>query len=95
MLCTYLGGSRADIHSLAYNDVGTVVLFGTKVPNSPHRGPPTRPRLGPATDVDIYGVDTQPNGVDCFLASFVERTSAGTPPTSGGPETMGKTRRPA
>ena len=72
---TYLGGSRADIpHSLAYNDTwGRIVLFGTtgstNFPTTPGVLQPDL-ALGPATDVDIYGVDTQPNGVDCFLASF-------------------------
>ena len=72
---TYLGGSRADIpHSLAYNETwGRVVLFGTTGSSDF----PTTPGAlqadlapGPASVVDIYGEDTQPNGVDCYLASF-------------------------
>ena len=72
---TYLGGSHADIpHSLAYNETwGNIVLFGTTgSSNFPTTPGVVQPDLapGPATDVDIYGVDTQPNGVDCYLASF-------------------------
>ena len=72
---TYLGGSHADIpHSLAYNETwGNIVLFGTTgSSNFPTTPGVVQPDLapGPATDVDIYGVDTQPDGVDCYLASF-------------------------
>jgi len=72
---TYLGGGQADIpHSLAFNENwGRIVLFGTTgSSNFPITAGAHQPNLaaGPATDVTVYGVDTQPNGVDGFIASF-------------------------
>jgi len=72
---TYLGGSNADIpHSLAYNaNWGRIALFGTTgsgdfpVTTGAYQ---TTLSAGPASDITIYGIDPQPNGVDCVLASF-------------------------
>ena len=72
---TYLGGGQADIpHSLAFNESwGRMVLFGTTgSSNFPTTAGVHQPNLaaGPATDVTVYGVDSQPNGVDGYIASF-------------------------
>jgi hypothetical protein len=72
---TYLGGSHADIpHSLAYNsDWGRIALFGTTgSSNFPVTAGAYQSNLasGPPSDITIYGVDPQPNGVDCILATF-------------------------
>ena len=72
---TYLGGSRADIpHSLAYNENwGQIALFGTTgstdFPTTPGAFQ-TDFNTGPAVDITIYGVDTQPNGLDCYLLTL-------------------------
>ncbi len=72
---TYLGGSHADIpHSLAYNENwGQIVLFGTTGSNDfPTTAGSYQPDMaeGPASDITIYGVDPQPNGVDCCLLTL-------------------------
>ena len=72
---TYLGGQQADIpHSLAFNETwGRIVLFGTTGSSdfpSTANAHQSNLAAGPATDVTVYGVDTQPNGVDAYLASF-------------------------
>lgn len=72
---TYLGGSRADIpHSLAYNENwGQIALFGTTgstdFPTTPGAFQ-TDFNTGPAVDITIYGVDPQPNGLDCYLLTL-------------------------
>ena len=72
---TYLGGSHADIpHSLAYNENwGQIALFGTTGSTD---FPTTTGAFqtdfnnGPAVDITIYGVDPQPNGLDCYLLTL-------------------------
>lgn len=72
---TYLGGSRADIpHSLAYNETwGQIALFGTTgstdFPTTAGAFQ-TDFNTGPAVDITIYGVDPQPNGLDCYLLTL-------------------------
>jgi len=72
---TYLGGSQAEIpHSLAYNsEWGDIVLFGTTgsldFPVTPGAYQ-TNLSQGFPTDITIYGVDTQSQGVDCFLTTI-------------------------
>lgn len=72
---TYLGGSHGDIpHSLAYNaQWGRIVLFGsTGSADFPSTAGAYQTSLtpGPPSDITIYGVESQPQGVDCFVASF-------------------------
>ena len=72
---TYIGGSNADIpHSLAYNENwGNIVLFGTTGSSDFPVTPGTYQTAlaqGPSSEITIYGVDVQPNGVDCFLLTL-------------------------
>ena len=72
---TYLGGSNADIpHSLAFNETwGQIALFGTTGSSDFPITAGTHQQglaAGPASDITIYGVDPQPNGVDCYLLTL-------------------------
>lgn len=72
---TYIGGSRADIpHSLAYNEIwGQIALFGTTGSTDfPTTAGVVQPDFSPgaAVDITIYGSDTQPNGLDCYLLTL-------------------------
>jgi len=72
---TYLGGNRADIpHSLAYNENwGQIALFGTTgstdFPTTPDVFQPDF-SPGPSVDITIYGIDPQPDGLDCYLLTL-------------------------